>query len=88
MKAVPLFNRVLVKVVENATTTPGGIIIPDAVKEKPQEGVVVSTATECKFVMVGDRVLFSKYAGSEVMVGEESLLIMHEEDIMARYEAE
>jgi len=88
MKAVPLFNRVLVEVVENVATTPGGIIIPDAVKEKPQEGVVVTVATECRFVKPGDRVLFSKYAGNEVTVGEKSLLIMHEEDIMARYEAE
>jgi chaperonin GroES len=84
---------VLVKRVEEEETTKGGIIIPDTAKEKPQEGIVVAVGSgriegEGKKktpleVRKGDRILFSKYAGTEVTIEGEEHLIMKEEDIIA-----
>jgi chaperonin GroES len=91
MKIKPLHDRVIVKRVEEEEKTAGGIIIPDAAKEKPAEGKVVAVG-EGKIledgkvrpmnVKAGDRILFSKYAGTEVKVGGEELLIMREDDIL------
>lgn len=87
----PLGDRVLVKRVEEESKTKGGIIIPDTAKEKPQEGEVVAVGTgryengqkvELE-VKQGDRVIFSKYAGTEVKVGETEYLILRESDILA-----
>ena len=87
----PLHDRVLVKRVEAEEKTSGGIIIPDTAKEKPQEGEVVALGTgktddkgvKVAFtVKVGDRVLISKYGGTEVKVEGESYLIMREDDIL------
>jgi chaperonin GroES len=84
---------VLVKRVDEEEKTKGGIIIPDTAKEKPQEGIVVAVGTgriegEGKKktpleVKKGDRILFSKYAGTEVTIEGEEHLIMKEEDIIA-----
>jgi chaperonin GroES len=84
---------VLVKRVDEEEKTKGGIIIPDTAKEKPQEGIVVAVGTgriegEGKKktpleVRKGDRILFSKYAGTEVTIEGEEHLIMKEEDIIA-----
>ena len=91
MKIRPLQDRVIVKRVEEEEKTKGGIIIPDTAKEKPQEGKVVAVgpgkvsdsgekvALEVK---EGDRVLFSKYAGTEIKIEEEEHLIMREDDIL------
>lgn len=85
----PLHDRVLVRRVEEAETVRGGIIIPDSAKEKPQEGVVVAVGTG-RFekgqtiplaVKAGDRVLFGKYAGSEIKIDGEELLILKEDEI-------
>ena len=93
MKIQPLHDRVIVKRVEEEETTKGGIIIPDTAKEKPMEGIVVAVGsgkTEEEGgkkipleVKEGDRVLFSKYAGTEVNIDGEEHLIMKEEDIIA-----
>ena len=92
MKIQPLHDRVIVKRVEEEETTKGGIIIPDSAKEKPMEGIVVAVGSgkseegEKKIpleVKKGDRVLFSKYAGTEITIDGEDHLIMKEEDIIA-----
>jgi chaperonin GroES len=92
MKVRPLHDRILVKRVEEEKKSKGGIIIPDSAQEKPQEGRVVAVGTgkllengsvRALDVSKGDRVLFSKYSGSEVQIDGEELLIMREEDILA-----
>ncbi len=92
MNIKPLHDRVLVRRVEETTKTAGGIIIPDTAKEKPSEGVVEAVgngkmAPDGKVapmsVKVGDRVLFGKYAGTEVKLEGDSRLIIREEDILA-----
>jgi chaperonin GroES len=91
MKIKPLQDRVIVKRLEEETKTAGGIIIPDTAKEKPQQGKVVAvgpgkvleggTRVELT-VKEGDLVLFGKYAGSDVKLDGEELLIMREDDIL------
>ena len=87
----PLHDRVLVKRVEEEAKTAGGIIIPDNHKEKPARGEVVSVGTGYRLdngsqraldVKKGDKILFGKYAGTEVKVGAEEFIIMKEEDIL------
>ncbi len=91
-KIKPLLNRVLVKR-SKAQTTKGGIILPDTAQEKPKEGVIVAAGPGARdeegevrplTVKVGDKVLFSSYAGTEVknMDAEEEYLILSEEDIL------
>jgi chaperonin GroES len=91
MKIKPLQDRVIVKRVEEEQKTAGGIIIPDTAKEKPQQGEVLAvgpgkvldSGTKLEMtVKVGDRVLFGKYAGSEVKIDGEEVLIMREDDIL------
>jgi chaperonin GroES len=91
MKIRPLQDRILVKRVEEDETTSGGIIIPDTAKEKPMEGKVVAVGkgkvSEDGKVMPldvkkGDRILFGKYAGTEVRIEGEEHLIMREEDVL------
>ncbi len=92
MNIRPLHDRVVIKRTEEETTSPGGIVIPDTAKEKPQRGEVVAVGngkllengeTRPLDVKVGDVVLFGKYAGNEVTIGDEDYLIMREEDILA-----
>ncbi len=92
MKIRPLHDRVIVKRKEEERTSPGGIVIPDTAAEKPIQGEVVAVGkgkildngeVRPLDVKVGDRVLFGKYAGTEVKVDGEELLVMREEDIMA-----
>jgi len=87
----PLGDRVLVQPIEEKETKKGGIIIPDTAKEKPQEGNVVALGTgklddngkKVEFtVKKGDKVLISKYGGTEIKVDGESYLIMREDDIL------
>ncbi len=91
MKIRPLQDRLIVKRIEEEEKTKGGIIIPDTAKEKPQEGKVVAVGKgkmndQGKLipldVKAGDRVLFGKYAGTEVKIDGEEHLIMREEDIL------
>ncbi len=90
-KFTPLHDRVLVRRVEEAETTRGGIIIPDTAKDKPQEGEVIAVGKgkineEGKVrpldVKEGDRVLFGKYSGTEIKIDGEELVIMREEEIL------
>jgi chaperonin GroES len=91
MKIRPLHDRVVIRRVEEDTTTPGGIVLPDTAAEKPQQGEVIAVGNGKVLdngdkreldVKVGDKVLFGKYSGSEVKVGDEELLVMREDDIM------
>jgi chaperonin GroES len=90
-KFTPLHDRILVRRIEEAETTSGGIIIPDTAKDKPQEGEVIAAgkgkvgddgklrALELK---EGDRVLFGKYSGTEIKIDEEEFVIMREEEVL------
>ncbi|HXZ88659.1 MAG TPA: co-chaperone GroES [Candidatus Binataceae bacterium] len=91
MKIRPLGDRILVKRIKEEEKTKGGIIIPDTAKEKPQEGKVVAVGKgkmteEGKLlvpdVKAGDKILFGKYAGSEVKLDGEEHLILREDDIL------
>jgi len=92
MKIRPLHDRVIVKRLEEKEKTKGGIIIPDTAREKPMEGKVIAvgpgkvleSGTKVSMnVKKGDRILFGKYAGSEIEVEGEEHLIMREDDILA-----
>jgi chaperonin GroES len=87
----PLHDRVLVRRIEAEEKTPGGIIIPDTAKEKPVEGEVLAVGAGTRAdtgkiiplaVKAGDRVLFGKWSGTEVLIGGEDRLIMKETDIL------
>jgi chaperonin GroES len=91
IKIRPLQDRVVVRRLEEKEQIKGGIVIPDTAKEKPQEGEVLavgdgkilnSGTRVAMDVKVGDRILFGKYAGSEVKLDGEEVLIMREEDIL------
>jgi chaperonin GroES len=96
MKIRPLHDRVVVRRVEQDRASPGGILIPDSVAEKPVQGKVVAVGKgkvldnghvqPCD-VKVGDRILFGKYSGAEVKVAGEELVVMREEDVMAVIES-
>lgn len=91
MKIRPLQDRIVVKRLEEEEKTKGGIIIPDTAKEKPIEGKVIAVGNGKLLengtrvpleVKVGDRILFGKYAGTEVKIGGEDRLIMREDDVL------
>jgi chaperonin GroES len=96
MKFRPLHDRVIVKRLEEDRTSPGGIVIPDTVAEKPIQGKIVAVGKgrilengqvrPCD-IEVGDKILFGKYSGTEVKVEGVDLLIMREEDVMAVIES-
>jgi chaperonin GroES len=92
VKVRPLHDRVLVLRLDGEEKTAGGIIIPDTAKEKPQQGRVVAAGPgktgedgkrQAMGVKAGDRILFGKYSGSDVVLDGEEHLIMREEDILA-----
>ena len=92
MNLRPLHDRVIVARKDAETTTASGIIIPDSAKEKPQEGKVIAVGNGIKKddgtvvpldVKTGDRVLFGKYAGTEITLDGEEYLMMKEDDILA-----
>ncbi|MEO1885625.1 MAG: co-chaperone GroES [Methylococcales bacterium] len=87
----PLHDRVIVKRVEEETTSAGGIVLPGSAAEKPSEGTVLAVGNgkvldngdvRALDVKVGDKVLFGKYSGNEVKVDGDDLIVMREEDIM------
>jgi chaperonin GroES len=91
MKIRPLQDRIIVKRVDEEETTKGGIIIPDSAKEKPQEGKVIAVGKgkinedgklQPLDVKKGDKVLFSKYAGTEINIEGEEHLIIREDDVL------
>ena len=92
MNIRPLHDRVVVKRMEEETTSSGGIVLPGSAAEKPQRGEVMAVGNgkvlengerRSLDVKVGDHILFGKYSGSEVKVGEDDVLVMREDDIMA-----
>ncbi len=96
MNIRPLHDRVVVKRMEEETTSAGGIVLPGSAAEKPQRGEVMAVGNgkvldngerRSLDVKVGDQVLFGKYSGSEVKVGEDEVLVMREDDIMAVLES-
>ena len=91
MKYRPLYDKVIVQRIEEQEKSAGGIIIPDTAKEKPQQGKVIAVGTGIVLkdgktiplqVKPGDRVLFSKYGGTEVKLLDEDYLVMREDDIL------
>lgn len=91
MKVRPLYDRILVKRVEEEQKTAGGLFIPDSAKEKPQQGIVVSTGNgkiqedgslRKLEVKAGDKILFAKYSGNEIKMDGEEHLILREDDIL------
>lgn len=96
MKIRPLHDRVIIRRMEEERTTAGGIVIPDSATEKPSQGEVIAVGNgkildngevRALDVKVGDKVLFGKYAGNEVKLDDEELLVMREEDIMGVVDA-
>jgi chaperonin GroES len=96
MNIRPLHDRVILKRMEEETTSAGGIVIPDSAAEKPQRGEIVAAGTGKRLengdllameVKVGDKVLFGKYSGTEIKELGEGMLVMREEDIMGVIEA-
>ncbi len=87
MNIQPLADRVLVRPMAAETTTASGIIIPDSAKEKPLRGAVLAvgqgTKDEQMVLKAGDEVLYGKYAGTEIEVDNEKLLIMRQSDVLA-----
>ncbi len=88
----PLGNRIVVEPLEQEEVTPGGIVLPETAKEKPQQGVVLSVGPGDRDdkgqripmdVAVGDKVLFAKYSGTEIKVDGKKLLILRESDVLA-----
>ena len=91
MKIRPLHDRVVVRRMEEETTSAGGIVIPDSATEKPSQGEIIAvgngqvtdSGVRALDVKVGDKIMFGKFAGTEVKVDGEELLVMREEDIVA-----
>jgi chaperonin GroES len=96
MKIRPLHDRVVVKRLEEEKLSPGGIVIPDSAKEKPIKGEIIAVGGGKALdngqvrpldVKVGDKVLFGKYAGTEVKIDGDEYLMLREDDIMGVFEA-
>ncbi len=92
-KIQPLADRVVVKPIEREEVTKGGIVIPDTVKERPQEGKVVAVGPGrvsedgkriAMDIQVGDIVIYAKYGGTEIKIDDEELMILRESDILAK----
>ena len=91
MKIRPLYDRIVVKRIEEKEQMQGGLYIPDSAKEKPQEGEVVSVGKGKRLedgklvpldVQIGDRILFGKYSGSDIKIDGEEYLIMREDEVL------
>ena len=96
MKIRPLYDRLVVKRIEEQETTRSGIIIPDSAQEKPQEAEVVAVGRGKRLedgtlaaldVKIGDRILFGKYSGNDIRVDGEEYLIMREDDVLGVLDA-
>lgn len=92
MNLIPTQDRILVKRIETEQTTAGGIIIPDSAKEKPSQGIIVAVGPGTynaagtfipSQLSTGQKVMFTKWSGTEVKVNDDTLLIMKESDVMA-----
>jgi chaperonin GroES len=97
MKIRPLYDRIVVKRIEQQEQKVGGLYIPDSAKEKPQEGEVVAVGKGKRLedgkvipldVQVGDRILFGKYSGSDIKLDDEEYLIMREDEVLGILDAQ
>jgi chaperonin GroES len=97
MKIRPLYDRIVVKRIEEKETMQGGLYIPDSAKETPQEGEVVAVGKGKRLedgkvipldVQVGDRILFGKYSGSDIKLDNEEFLIMREDEVLGILDAQ
>ena len=97
LKLKPLGGRVIVEPIEQEEMTPGGIILPETAKEKPQEGEVAAVGKGKRLedgkivaldVQVGDRILFGKYSGSDIKLDGEEYLIMREDEVLGILDAQ
>lgn len=80
----PLGENVLIEPAKSDAKTASGIVLPDTSEEKPQEGLVIATGTDKKIkVKVGQKVIYSKYSGNEIKVGDKEYLLVKNEDILA-----
>ncbi len=88
----PLGDRIIAKALSAESVTPGGIVLPDSAKEKPLEGEVIAVGPGAQLdsgkvrpmdVKVGDKIIYGKYAGTEVKVGAEEYIILRQEDVLA-----
>ena len=95
MKIRPLYDRIVVKRIEEQETTRNGIIIPDSAKEKPQEGEVIAVGHGKRLedgkivpleVKAGDRILFGKYSGSDTQLDGTEYIVMREDDVLGIFE--
>jgi len=93
VKLQPLADRLVVRPIEREEVTKGGIVLPDTVKEKPQEGEVIAVGPGrlsedgkriAMEVKVGDRVIYARYGGTEIKIDDEDLVILRESDILAK----
>jgi len=96
MSVRPLHDRLLVKRIDEETQAPGGIVIPDTAREKPQKGQIVAAGKGRRLkdgtvipvdVSVGDRIIFGKFAGTDVVLEGEEYLILREEEVLAVVES-
>lgn len=83
MSIKPLGDRILVKIMEAEAVTASGLVIPDAAREKPSEAMVISVGDSARDIEVGDKVVFSKYGGTEVQHSGESYLLLSYKDVLA-----
>ena len=97
MKIRPLYDRIVVKRIEQQEQKVGGLFIPDSAKEKPQEGEVVAVGKGKRLedgkiipldVQVGDRILFGKYSGSDIKLDQDEFLIMREDEVLGILDAQ
>jgi chaperonin GroES len=94
VKIVPLYDRVVLKRDEAVSKTAGGIVLPDTAKDKPQKGTVIAVGDghiskdgkrNPLTLKAGDKVIFTSYAGDEILLGEEDYLLLRESDVLAVY---
>lgn len=88
MKVIPLGSRLLIKPVIEEKRTEGGIVLPETAKEKPMKAKVMEVGKEVEDldVKVGDKVLYSKYAGTEIKIDDEDYIVIDQDDILAKIE--
>ena len=82
----PLMDRVLAELLDKEQKTESGIIIPDTVKEKPQDATIIEVGDEVELVKKGDRVVFERYAGNEIKIDDKEYVILKEDEILGKFE--
>ncbi|AKI97202.1 co-chaperone GroES [Kosmotoga pacifica] len=88
MKVIPLGSRLLIKPIKEERKTEGGIVLPDTAKEKPMKAEVIEVGKDVEDldIKAGDKVIFSKYAGTEIKIDDEDFIVIDQDDILAKIE--